>query len=102
MWYVKEHFNNLDQVINKVSSLVKTNGYFAFSTPSGQGVSATTNKENFFTQSPGDHYTVWEPSKANKILAKYGFKVVKIVSTGHHPERFPGLRGKNINKASLK
>ena len=102
MWYVIEHFKNLDQVLNKVSSLVKTNGYFAFSTPSGQGVSATTNKENFFIQSPGDHYTVWEPSKAQKILAKYGFKVVKIVSTGHHPERFPGLRGKNINKASLK
>lgn len=102
MWYVIEHFKNLDSVLRKVSQIVKKDGYFAFSTPSGEGVSAKTNKESFYVQSPSDHYTVWEPSKANKILRKYGFKVERIVSTGHHPERFPELRNKEINPGSLK
>lgn len=92
MWYVIEHFKNLDAVLRKVSSILKKGGIFAFSTPSGEGVSATKNKENFYQNSPTDHYTIWEPSKANKILKKYGFEVVKIVSTGHHPERFPAIK----------
>ncbi|WP_295799298.1 hypothetical protein [uncultured Treponema sp.] len=40
-------------------------------------------------KSPSDHYTIWETKCAKKILRKYGFKVVKVVSTGIHPERFP-------------
>ena len=77
MWYVIEHFKNLDAVLQKVSSLVKNKGFFAFSTPSAQGVSAKSNRENFFLQSPSDHYSVWEYSKADKILRKYGFRVKK-------------------------
>lgn len=102
MWYVIEHFKNLDSVLSKISEIVEDNGYFVFSTPSGEGVSAKTNKDSFYIQSPSDHYTVWEPSNANLILKKYGFKIEKIVSTGHHPERFPDFRGKNISKDSLK
>jgi spore coat polysaccharide biosynthesis protein SpsF (cytidylyltransferase family)/2-polyprenyl-3-methyl-5-hydroxy-6-metoxy-1,4-benzoquinol methylase len=106
MWYVIEHFKNLDAVLEKVSSLVKNKGFFAFSTPSAQGVSAKSNRENFFLQSPSDHCSVWEYSKADKILRKYGFRVKKIVSTGHHPERFPSMRkkileGKKISSKSL-
>lgn len=102
MWYVIEHFKNLDSVLRKVSQIVKPNGYFAFSTPSGEGISAKKNKEGFYIQSPGDHYTVWEPSKANLILKKYGFKVVKTVSTGHHPERFPEIKAGDVKPGSVK
>ena len=62
---------------------------FAFSTPSGEGVSAKKNRKHFFEKSPSDHFSIWEPGKTAFILKKYGFKVEKIVSTGHHPERFP-------------
>ncbi len=92
MWYVIEHFTDLDKVLRKTSSIVKKGGIFAFSTPSGEGISASSDKNHFYEISPSDHYTVWEPSKANKLLKKYGFKVVKIVSTGHHPERFPSIK----------
>ncbi|OJF75988.1 MAG: hypothetical protein BKP49_09200 [Treponema sp. CETP13] len=90
MWYVIEHFENLDSVLRKVSTLLIPNGIFAFSTPSGSGVSAQYNKENFYKNSPSDHYTIFEPAKVSALLKKYGFKVKKIVYTGHHPERFPG------------
>ena len=89
MWYVIEHFQNLDAVLEAVSRIVKKGGVFAFSTPSASGVSGRYNTQTFFEQSPSDHYTLWEPSRADSILRKYGFKVCRIVPTGIHPERFP-------------
>lgn len=89
MWYVIEHFQNLDAVLSKVSAIVKKNGIFAFSTPSASGVSAKYNTQSFFENSPSDHYTLWEIKQSGSILKKYGFKIERIVSTGIHPERFP-------------
>ncbi len=91
MWYVIEHFQNLDSVLRTVSKIVKTGGVFAFSTPSASGVSGRFNSKKFFESSPADHYTLWEPKRASSILKKYGFKLIKTVSTGHHPERFPAF-----------
>ena len=102
MWYVIEHFKDLGAVLRKVSSLVKKGGIFAFSTPSGQGISAVSDKDHFYEISPTDHYTIWEPSKADYILRQFGFKVEKIVSTGHHPERFPSIKKSGAKKGSLR
>ncbi len=101
MWYVIEHFQDLDSVLQTVSKIVKSGGIFAFSTPSASGVSGRFNTQSFFQNSPSDHYTLWEPGRAASILKKYGFRVLKIVSTGHHPERFPNI-GKNVKPTSLK
>lgn len=101
MWYVIEHFQNLDSVLRNVSKILKTGGIFAFSTPSASGVSGKFNMQKFFQNSPDDHYTLWEPGKAASILKRYGFRVEKIVSTGHHPERFPQLSGKT-KKSGIK
>lgn len=102
MWYVIEHFKNLEEVLTKVCSLVKPNGIFAFSTPSGEGISAKTDKDAFYKNSPTDHYSIWEPSYAEAILRKFGFKVEKIISTGHHPERFPAIKKSGAKPGSLK
>ena len=102
MWYVIEHFQNLDDVLKKVSAITKSGGIFAFSTPSGEGISAKSDKNHFYNISPTDHFSIWEPSRAAKILKKYGFEVIKIVSTGHHPERFPVCQKENIQKGSVK
>ena len=91
MWYVIEHFQDLDGVLRGVSRVLKDGGIFAFSTPSASGVSARFSPQKFFQQSPSDHFSLWEPSRAASILRRYGFKVAKIVYTGHHPERFPKL-----------
>ena len=91
MWYVIEHFKNVDIVLRKINSILKKNGIFAFSTPSGEGISAKSDKDHFYQISPSDHYTVWEPTKVSTLLKNYGFEIVKIVSTGHHPERFPSV-----------
>ena len=43
-------------------------------------------------------------TNGKSILKKYGFEVVKVVSTGHHPERFPCIKNsqKEVSKDSLK
>ena len=102
MWYVIEHFKDLGSVLRKVSSLVKKGGIFAFSTPSGEGISAVSNKDHFYQISPTDHYTIWEPDRADSILRQFDFKVERIVSTGHHPERFPYIQKCGAKPGSVK
>ncbi len=92
MWYVIEHFTGLKPVLEKVNAILEPGGLFAFSTPNSSGITGKSGR--FFTGSPADHYTVWSPKTAVRILASMGFEVKKIRITGHHPERFPGfLRG---------
>ena len=102
MWYVIEHFKDLGKVLRKVSALVRKGGIFAFSTPSGEGISAVSDKDHFYEISPTDHYTIWEPGRADSILRIFGFRVERIVSTGHHPERFPSIKKSGAEKGSLK
>ena len=89
MWFVIEHFQDLNSVLQKVSDLLIGGGIFAFSTPALSGVTGRWNRRLFFSQSPTDHYTIWDRRQAKKQLERYGFTVKKIVSIGHHPERFP-------------
>ena len=101
MWYVIEHFKDLDSVLKKVNEILKIGGTFAFSTPCGEGVSGKSDIHNFYQISPADHYTIWEITRAAPILEKYGFAIKKIVSTGHHPERFPIIKKTGAEKGSL-
>ncbi|MGP1576321.1 MAG: bifunctional glycosyltransferase/class I SAM-dependent methyltransferase [Treponema sp.] len=89
MWFVIEHFQDLDSVLRKVNKLLVPGGIFAFSTPSLSGVSGRWNRKHFFAASPTDHYTIWDRRTVAEQLTRYGFLVKKVVSIGHHPERFP-------------
>jgi 2-polyprenyl-3-methyl-5-hydroxy-6-metoxy-1,4-benzoquinol methylase len=79
LWFVIEHFENAGAMLKKIHSLLKTGGVFAFSTPSASGVSARTNPKAFYEMSPHDHYTLWEPQNVSAVLARFGFKTVKII-----------------------
>ena len=100
MWFVIEHFQDLHSVVQKVSELLIGGGIFAFSTPALSGVTGRWNRRLFFAQSPTDHYTIWDRRKVKKQLARCGFTVKKIVSIGHHPERFP--HAAKIKKGGLR
>jgi 2-polyprenyl-3-methyl-5-hydroxy-6-metoxy-1,4-benzoquinol methylase/spore coat polysaccharide biosynthesis predicted glycosyltransferase SpsG len=89
MWYVIEHFTDCRAVFKKIKKILKTGGILAFSTPSYSGISGISSFNSFLEKSPGDHYTIWSPKMCRKALALSGFKVKKIVISGHHPERFP-------------
>lgn len=89
MWYVIEHFDNLDRVLRKVSRMLSPGGVFAFSTPNLHGVSARRSLQAFLEASPADHRTIFSPPSVGKILRNYGLSLERIRITGHHPERFP-------------
>jgi SAM-dependent methyltransferase len=90
MWYVIEHLPDLTDALSVVSDLLEPGGVFAFSTPNATGVSARRSLRDFLRNSPPDHFTVWSPRTARRVLARYGFEVTGVRVTGHHPERFPG------------
>jgi 2-polyprenyl-3-methyl-5-hydroxy-6-metoxy-1,4-benzoquinol methylase len=92
LWYVLEHFGDVDKALSTAAGLLKIGGILAFSTPSGEGASARFDRSGFFRRSPDDHFTIWEPSRTKGILKAFGFRVERIRVTGHHPERIPLLR----------
>ena len=92
MWYVIEHFADLDKALSNAAALLRTGGVFAFSTPSGEGISARSDPNSFYARSPEDHFTIWEPSRVGAILKAYGFRVERLRISGRHPERFPFVK----------
>jgi 2-polyprenyl-3-methyl-5-hydroxy-6-metoxy-1,4-benzoquinol methylase/spore coat polysaccharide biosynthesis predicted glycosyltransferase SpsG len=91
LWYVIEHFEEVGEALSEIHGLLKEGGALAFSTPSFSGVSGKKSLFSFLKNSPSDHFTVWSPNICAWILRRYGFRLRKIVVTGHHPERFPLL-----------
>lgn len=91
-WYVIEHFRDLTAVFERSRKLLVPGGVLAFSTPTETGVSGLFSRRAFLEQSPIDHCTIWNHRAVARQLRLYGFSVKKIVSTGHHAERFPLMR----------
>jgi len=101
LWYVIEHFRDCVPALSEIKKLLKPGGILAFATPSFNGISGRSSLKRFLEHSPQDHWTVWSPAICGKALGKAGFKVKKIVSCGHHPERFPFLGKFAHDKDSL-
>jgi 2-polyprenyl-3-methyl-5-hydroxy-6-metoxy-1,4-benzoquinol methylase len=91
LWYVIEHFSDCAAALAEIRNILRPGGILAFSTPSFSGVSGRTSLRRFLDASPADHRTIWSPKMCRKALALAGFKVKKIVISGHHGERFPLL-----------
>jgi 2-polyprenyl-3-methyl-5-hydroxy-6-metoxy-1,4-benzoquinol methylase len=89
LWYVIEHLVNLAEALTEAKRILRDGGVLAFSTPSCSGISGRTSLGTFLEKSPPDHWTIWSPRVTRGLLKHHGFTLKKIVSTGHHPERFP-------------
>jgi 2-polyprenyl-3-methyl-5-hydroxy-6-metoxy-1,4-benzoquinol methylase/spore coat polysaccharide biosynthesis predicted glycosyltransferase SpsG/predicted RNA-binding Zn-ribbon protein involved in translation (DUF1610 family) len=100
LWYVIEHFRDCVPVLAEIRKLLKSGGVLAFATPSFTGISGRASLNNFLERSPADHWTIWSPTVAKKVLKTAGFTVKKVVNSGHHPERFPLLGKYARNKKS--
>lgn len=91
MWYVIEHFPDLERVFQAVRALLKPGGYLAIATPNIGGISGRRSRAAFLRRGPVDHFTVWNASSVKRTLQSYGFELRALRVTGHHPERFPGF-----------
>ena len=88
MWYVIEHMKQLPEVLSLVNRLLDEGGVFALATPNFSGISRRTSMIGFLESNPLDHYTVWSPWSARRMLGRYGFRIRKIRCPSHHPERY--------------
>ncbi len=88
MWYVIEHMHDLPAVLSRINNLLEPGGVFAFSTPNFRGITAKKSAAGFLNKNPLDHYTVWSPGAAKRLLSGYGFRVKSIECPVIHPERF--------------
>jgi 2-polyprenyl-3-methyl-5-hydroxy-6-metoxy-1,4-benzoquinol methylase len=89
LWYVIEHFADTGKMLQEIHGMLKEGGVLALSTPSYSGVSGRRELRSFLERSPPDHWTIWSPASCEKIFERHGFRLKKVVITGHHPERFP-------------
>ena len=87
MWYVVEHFPRVGEALRRANALLPLGGVLALSTPNGSGLSARRCRRAFLDSSPPDHYSVWSPAAARRVLARFGFAALRVRITGHHPER---------------
>lgn len=91
LWYVVEHFRDPGRALRRVHRLLRPGGVLALATPSASGISARGSLVRFLERSPDDHVTVWPTGSVAGILGRLGFELKRLVVTGHHPERFPGV-----------
>lgn len=103
MWYVIEHFQELDLVLERVGEILRPGGLFAFSTPNGAGVSARKDFREFCRRSPIDHFTIMTPKTASVTLKRFGYQPKGVRVTGHHPERFDFVPpGKKVTQRGMR
>ena len=89
LWYVIEHFTEPGKMLREIHGILKEGGVLALSTPSFTGISGRRQLRQYLESSPPDHWTIWSPASCGMIFKQYGFRLKKIMVTGHHPERFP-------------
>ncbi|MDR1894918.1 MAG: class I SAM-dependent methyltransferase [Spirochaetales bacterium] len=96
-WYTLEHLKDPGDFLNRAVQWLKPGGILALSTPNLAGVSGRFRRRSFLLRNPADHYTLWTPRTARRLLAALGCPVRKVRITGHHPERFP-LLGSRLSR----
>lgn len=103
LWYVIEHFEDLEPVLAQIGRILKPGGFLAMATPSRAGVSARFLPGGFYASSPVDHYAVLDPRGLARALSRHGFAPPRIHSIGHHPERLnpPGFLKVGLGYALL-
>jgi 2-polyprenyl-3-methyl-5-hydroxy-6-metoxy-1,4-benzoquinol methylase len=89
LWYVIEHFPDLDETLALLSRMVRPGGVLAMSTPNAAGISARRDPPGFHAASPADHYTLLTPASVRRLLGRHGFEIESFRSTGLHSDRFP-------------
>ena len=89
MWYTIEHFTEvkLKNLIAMIASAQKKGGVLALSTPNALGVSCRKDNKKFLLGSPSDHFFIFSPQSLYRLLDRYGYKPVKVISTGLHLKR---------------
>lgn len=93
-WFFIEHLPDPLDAMKRIYNLLNDGGVFALAVPSFFGPAFYLSRKDWIKTHPKDHRIDLSPKGAKKILKKIGFKKVKVINSGYHPERV-------LNKNSL-
>jgi len=86
-WFFIEHLLEPLPALKKISRMLNDGGVFAMAVPSCFGPMYYFARDEWVKTHPEDHRIDLSPNGAKKILKDIGFKKVKVISSGYHPER---------------
>jgi SAM-dependent methyltransferase len=86
-WFFIEHLMDPLTAIERIYNVLNDGGVFAMAVPSYFGPMFYLNREEWIKTHPKDHRIDLSPKGAEKILKDTGFRNVKVVKCGYHPER---------------
>jgi SAM-dependent methyltransferase len=93
-WFFIEHLMEPLQAMERIYKMLNEGGIFALAVPSYYGPVFYLNREEWIKSHPKDHRIDLSPAGAKRILKEIGFKKVRVVKCGYHPERV--MSRKNI------
>lgn len=86
-WFFLEHCADPIGTINRIYGLLNKGGIFALAVPSYFGPMFYFNRKTWIETHPADHRIDISPRCAKTILKDAGFRKVKVIKSGYHPER---------------
>lgn len=86
-WYFIEHLLDPLSAIKRIYGMLNDGGVFALAVPSCFGPMFIFNKNEWIRTRPADHRVDLSPKAAKIILKENGFRKVKVLRSGYHPER---------------
>jgi 2-polyprenyl-3-methyl-5-hydroxy-6-metoxy-1,4-benzoquinol methylase len=92
MWNVIEHLEDPEAALLNINRYMSKGGLLCISTPNADGGYFKYRREAYEITDDPSHIWVFSPRTLGAMLEEYGFKVVKVVITGHHPERWGGIK----------
>ncbi|MBI3395209.1 MAG: class I SAM-dependent methyltransferase [Spirochaetia bacterium] len=90
-FYVIEHFADQRAVFERISSLLRPGGVFAFALPSTNGPMFRQQPAEWVRTHPGDHFADYSPDSLRRILPHYGMELHSVRPASYHPSRARGL-----------
>jgi len=89
LFYVLEHLPDQPQVWRCMAHLVRPGGFLLLALPSAAGPMFRFHRQRWFQTHPKDHALDYTPQGVARVGARFGFRLVKAMSEGIHPNRFP-------------
>ncbi|HPS86631.1 MAG TPA: class I SAM-dependent methyltransferase [Spirochaetota bacterium] len=86
-WFFIEHLIDPLNAMKRIYQMLNDGGVFALAVPSCFGPMFYFDKDEWIKTHPKDHRIDLSPKGSKKILKDIGFKKVKIIKCGYHPER---------------
>ncbi len=78
-WWYLEHVYNPNIAIEKISNLLKPDGYCIIGIPNFKSLNAKTFKDKWYHLDCPRHLCIWTPRTIKRLLEKYGLSTMKII-----------------------